>query len=106
MFVALYEFKVKPGRDEEFKSAWHVTTQGIYHEFGSMGSRLHTTEKPHVFIGYAQWPSKEIWASEKGELSNTYDRARKVMKNCIESSRVLYEMEVSNDYLHSVPFKV
>ena len=106
MFVALYEFKVKQGKAEEFKQAWFKTTQGIYAEFGSLGSRLHSTEQPDIFIGYAQWPYREQWAKDKGDLSSQYLAARSRMRDCLESSRTLYEMEVTNDYLHPVPFEV
>lgn len=104
MFIALYEFKVKAGMADDFRRSWLQTTRGIYREFGSLGSRLHQTSDPLIFVGYAQWPSKAQWAADKGALSPEYLNAREKMRACLESSRTLYEMEVSDDYLHDSAF--
>lgn len=105
MFIALYEFTVKKGKEESFRASWLKTTEGIYKEFGSIGSRLHATGKENVFIGYAQWPSREQWAKVKGELSPEYSQARRTMNDCIESSSILYELEVTDDYLQNKCFE-
>lgn len=104
MFIAIYEFKIKPGKEEQFRASWLKTTQGIYKEFGSIGSRLHATETSNVFIGYAQWPSKAQWAKDKGDLSPEYYQARQTMHDCIESSSTLHELEVTDDYLQANVF--
>lgn len=106
IFIALYEFKIKPGKEDDFRKAWLKTTKGIYQEFGSLGSRLHSTEKENIYIGYAQWPNREKWSSDKVELSVEYLSAWEEMKECIEESKTLYEMEVTDDYLHTVAFNV
>ncbi|NNG00405.1 MAG: antibiotic biosynthesis monooxygenase [Desulfobacteraceae bacterium] len=106
MFIALYEFKIKEGMSGTFQRSWLKTTQGIYHEFGSLGSRLHKTEDFLTFVAYAQWPSKEQWVKDKGDLGDEYFSARSEMWKCIADSRTVYEMEVTDDYLHSLPFVV
>ncbi len=106
MFVVMYEFIVKQGKEEQFRTSWLKTTEGIYKEFGSIGSRLHATEKENVFIGYAQWPSREQWEKDKGDLSPEYSQARQTMRDCIESSGTLYELEVTDDYLQSRCFEM
>lgn len=41
MFIAIYQFSVKPGHEHAFRQAWLALTQGIYLQRGSLGSRLH-----------------------------------------------------------------
>jgi heme-degrading monooxygenase HmoA len=100
MFIVVYKFKAKKGLESEFRSHWLTTTKSIYEESGSLGSRLHATEDPTVFIGYAQWPSKEKWAASQ-LTKPEHIQARNDMRKCLESSETLYEMEVVEDYLRS-----
>jgi len=103
MFVAVYEFEIKDGKDNEFRASWFKLTQGIYRECGSLGSRLHTTEKQNVFIAYAQWPDKETWQKNIGVHlgihSTEYIKARTDMQACLVSCKTLYKLEVLVDYL-------
>ncbi|GAB2196984.1 hypothetical protein [Sessilibacter sp. MAH4] len=104
MFIAVYEFEVIEGKEEVFRQYWLKTTQGIYQECGSLGSRLHKTNKLNIYVGYAQWPSKEIW--NNGNLTGEdYLAARNEMRKCLVSSKTIYEMQVTDDYLQSVEFK-
>nr|WP_202819689.1 antibiotic biosynthesis monooxygenase [Thaumasiovibrio occultus] len=104
MFVALYEFKVKPGKTEAFRQHWLETTKGIYQEFGSKGSRLHSTNDPLVYVGYAQWPDRQAWAEEKRFRNQKFATEREKMWGCLESSYTIYEMEVTDDYLQPTPY--
>ena len=61
MFIALYEFKIKPNKEKQFRAAWLKLTEGIYKNCGSFGSRLHSTQDKNIYIGYAQWPDKKNW---------------------------------------------
>ena len=99
MFVAVYRFKIKPGKLEDFKKAWAITTEGIEKEYGGLGSRLHSTENELVFIAYAQWPSREKWKEPKPTLSENYEFARRQMRMCVEESETLHELEVVEDLL-------
>lgn len=99
MFVVVYEFRIKDGSAEAFRTHWATTTQGILREYGSLGSRLHATADPNVFLAYAQWKSREQWQSPKNPLSDTYFKAREKMGACLESSSVLYELTVLDDLL-------
>ncbi|MBP0047943.1 antibiotic biosynthesis monooxygenase [Marinobacterium sp. AK62] len=103
MFIALYEFKIKPGTLAEFREAWLEVTKAIYKHCGSFGSRLHTTESPDVLMGYAQWPSREHWAKDHALSDEHYDLFRQKMRECLIESKTVYEMEVSDDYLQSSP---
>ena len=41
MFVAAYWWKVKPGKEAQFRAAWRRGTELIREHYGSLGSRLH-----------------------------------------------------------------
>ena len=104
MFIAVYEFEIKDGKDSEFRASWLKLTQGIYRECGSLGSRLHRTEKENVFIAYAQWPDKKIWKENIGVQSSEFIKARTDMQACLVAFKTLYELEVLDDYLQQAVF--
>lgn len=105
MFIAVYEFKVIQGRDEAFRSAWLKLTEGIYQSYGSRGSRLHISAQPNMYVAYAQWPSRDDWANPKGALPAEFDQAKAQMMACLESSKTVYELEVTDDFLQHKPFE-
>ncbi|GGD81049.1 antibiotic biosynthesis monooxygenase family protein [Croceicoccus mobilis] len=59
-FVAAYWWKVKPGKEEQFRAAWRRGTELIRERYGSLGSRLHRDEEGR-FIGIAEWPDRASW---------------------------------------------
>ena len=60
MFIAVYWWRVKPGKEEQFRQAWRRGTELITARYGSFGSRLHR-DRDGRFVGYAQWPDYETW---------------------------------------------
>lgn len=80
MIGVLIEFDVLEGEEQAFIDAWERTTEIIYQQFGSLGSRLHK-EASGLYVAYAQWPNKEqyqaehIWsetdAAVRAEMRNT-----------------------------------
>lgn len=64
MIGILLEFEVKKGFEDKFLKAWDETTEIIYRNFGSLGSRLHCEEEG-LYVAYAQWPSIEVYESEQ-----------------------------------------
>ena len=103
MFVAVYEFEIKEGTEASFREAWLEVTRGIYQHCGSLGSRLHTSDKPNVLVGYAQWPSREQWEKDHEIADDKFQQARNEMRRCLVQSRTVYKLEVSDDYLQSMP---
>ncbi len=101
MFIALYEMKVKAGKELEFEDAWAKATEAIYRVRGSCGSRLHTTEEAHLYIAYAQWPSEEIFDREvTSDLYTSEERSQFIrMKEATESIKILHRMSVLDDRL-------
>ena len=58
MIIYLYRWKLKPGKEEQFKKAWSYVTDQLREKSGSLGSRLHLGDDG-LWYGYAQWPSAE-----------------------------------------------
>jgi hypothetical protein len=73
----------------------------IYKNCGSYGSRLHTSDKPNILVGYAQWPSREQWEKISDLTDEGYQRARNEMRRCLVQSKTVYELEVCDDYLQT-----
>ena len=60
MFVAVYWWRVHPGKEEQFRAAWRRGTDLIREKYGSFGSRLHR-DADGRFVGYAEWPDEKTW---------------------------------------------
>ena len=57
MFIAVYWWRVHPGKEEQFRAAWRRGTDHIRDRYGSCGSRLHR-DADGRFVGYAEWPDE------------------------------------------------
>ncbi|MBU1294806.1 MAG: antibiotic biosynthesis monooxygenase [Gammaproteobacteria bacterium] len=101
MFIAVYEFEIKEGTEASFRNAWLEVTKAIYKNCGSFGSRLHTSDKPNILVGYAQWPSREQWEKITDLTDELYQSARNEMRRCLVQSKTVYELEVCDDYLQT-----
>ena len=60
MFVAVYWWRVQPGKEDQFRRAWRRGTEHITRIYGSYGSRLHR-ERDGRFVAYAEWPDETTW---------------------------------------------
>jgi peptide methionine sulfoxide reductase MsrB len=101
MFIAVYEFEIKEGTETSFRAAWFDVTKAIYKNCGSFGSRLHTSDKSNVLVGYAQWPSRDQWDKINDLVDGAYQSARNEMRSCLVQSKTIYELEVCDDYLQT-----
>jgi hypothetical protein len=52
MLAVIIEFDVIEGKETQFRHAWTETTEIIYRNFASLGSRLHQSDNGK-FIAYA-----------------------------------------------------
>ncbi len=59
MFVAVYWWRVHPGKEAQFREA-RRGTDAITRIYGSYGSRLHQ-DRDGRFVGYAEWPDEATW---------------------------------------------
>lgn len=56
--AVLYRWRLKPGRDAEFREAWTEGTRRIHETCGSHGAALHCDEDG-IYWSYALWPSED-----------------------------------------------
>lgn len=61
MFNVIYRWKLHPGQEAQFKSAWTEMTRFLREERGALGSRLHYSADEGMWIAYAQWPDRATW---------------------------------------------
>jgi len=60
MFVVLYRWRIRSGKEKQLREAWVSATKKIMVRYGALGSRLHLAEDGS-WVAYAQWPDKERW---------------------------------------------
>lgn len=97
MIVYLYRWKLKPGKEEEFKTAWAYVTQELREKCGSKGSRLHRGNDG-LYYGYAQWPSSEVRESAKLK-HEAIDKARATMIDATQEAFPEIVLDPVSDFL-------
>jgi quinol monooxygenase YgiN len=98
MVCVLYKFTVKSGCEDQFRYHWSTVTQWYYRHAGSLGSRLHRVSTGE-FIAYAQWPSRAQWEQQRDRPDAALQVHRRAMREACEQIEVLYELEMTDDYL-------
>jgi heme-degrading monooxygenase HmoA len=103
MYCVVYEFRVKAGSEKVFESSWAKATEAIHRVCGSLGSRLHRTAEPLVYVAYAQWPSRAVFEREVPDSAYTAEeRAQRLtMKESLESIKRVYFLEMLDDRLQA-----
>ena len=105
MIAVILEFDVIEGKEAEFRKYWLETTQVIYKNFGSLGSRLHSADNGK-FIAYAQWPNhstyekSQIWPDDQIVLR---DKMRATLVT--GKPTLLYKLDVDSDSLQTKVFE-
>ena len=97
MIIYLYRWKLKPGKEEQFKKAWCYVTEQLREKSGSLGSRLHFGDNG-LWYGYAQWPSKEQRTRNRLTHSVIVE-ARELMKDATQEELPDIVLESMSDYL-------
>jgi heme-degrading monooxygenase HmoA len=103
MFVVVYWWRVKPGKEEQFREAWRRGTLEINRIYGSLGSRLHR-EADGRFVGIAEWPDQQTW-ERAFRAKMVYDDvdARRMFVDAIADApadgRPLLTLQVTDDLL-------
>jgi len=101
MFVAVYWWRVRPGKEEQFRAAWRRGTELITARYGSLGSRLHRASDGR-FIGVAEWPDRPSWqAAFDAKMVYDEPETRAAFVDAIEEAaqEPLLLMEVTDDLL-------
>lgn len=99
MFIAVYEWEVVPGKEEQFRAAWRRGTELIRERYHSCGSRLHRTRDGR-FVGVAEWPDEARW-QHAYDQKMTYDEpeTRARFLDAVTSGKLLLAMELTDDLL-------
>jgi quinol monooxygenase YgiN len=97
MFAVMYRWRLKPGTESQFASAWAERTRAIASQEGGLGSRLHRSDDGW-FVAYAQWPSRAAWEAFMAK-SAAPTPAGTLMGSCIETREVPLCLEVVADLL-------
>lgn len=79
MFVALYRWRLKSGREREFTRSWEAVTEAIRRDCGSHGSALFRGDDGRYWA-IAIWPDRET--RERCSPAVETELAR--MTDCIE----------------------
>ena len=98
MFCVLYTFTVTPSHEDQCRQHWLDVTKHLYQHAGSLGSRLHRASQVE-YIGYAQWTSRDQWDQQRERSDAELQRHRQAMRECCEEIEVLYELDVTDDWL-------
>jgi heme-degrading monooxygenase HmoA len=103
VFVAVYWWRVKPGKEAQFREGWRRGTAAITRIYGSYGSRLHQ-DADGRFVGMAEWPDRETW-KKAFDAKMIYDdaEARAMFLDAIAEAPPggvpAFAMEVTDDLL-------
>ena len=106
MFVAVYCWRVHPGKEQQFRTAWRRGTELITEKYGSYGSRLHR-DRDGRFVGYAEWPDEQAW-QRAFEAKMVYDdpETRAAFVDAVAEVPVngepVFTMTVTDDLLRRV----
>ena len=102
MFVVLYRWRIKPGAEDRFATAWAEATRSLL-AHGSLGSRLHAGNDG-CWYGYAQWPDMQTRASAFS--SDAQQGASLRMRECIAESLPEIVLTPVSDFLLPLPTPV
>src|SRR3954470_9205135 len=105
MFAVIYQCYLKPGREGDFRQAWHLIASYFVEKRGALGSCLHKAEGGK-WIAYSRWPDKATrdasWPGDNApssELPVEIRQAILVVKDCIDQDQKLPDicMDVVTD---------
>ncbi|OGT21947.1 MAG: hypothetical protein A3C55_02495 [Gammaproteobacteria bacterium RIFCSPHIGHO2_02_FULL_42_13] len=112
MIAVIYRFRLKPGREEEYKRHWQNVVNYFREHRGAIGSTLHQSNDG-LWCVYSLWPSEEIrdqaWplTSEIREDSKTLavyiEQELAHMKACVEEKLPDIKLNMVNDLLMTNP---
>ncbi|HEY9718955.1 MAG TPA: VOC family protein [Trichormus sp.] len=100
MFCVIYQWQVKPEREQDFRGTWRTLTEAIFAQHGALGSRLHKSDDGS-WIAYAQWPSRDLWENRAETLGVELARSRQ--SEClIDKVKVLHTLTMTDNLLQPI----
>ena len=99
----LYRWRLHPGREPAFETAWATVTRHLQAAHGSFGSRLHRGDDG-LWYAYAAWPSVAHRAAAFGaEAPETVATAADTMQACVAESFPEIQLTPTCDLLDGLP---
>ncbi len=98
MFIVIYSFQVKKGRENDLRKSWTEMTKLIIKYKGALGFRLHQADN-NLFIAYAQWPDKATWENKTNLMPKIAKEYSQYMTDCCTKIKTEYTMKVVEDLL-------
>lgn len=96
MFIVLYRWRIKLGKETQFIEGWSEVTDYFRQNWDSLGSRLHRGNDG-LFYGYAQWKSE---ADRENAFENAIElEGSAKMSEAIEERFEPIILEKLSDYL-------
>jgi ribosomal-protein-alanine N-acetyltransferase len=106
--AVLYRWRLKPGRDADFREAWAEGTRRIHDTCGSHGAALNQDEDG-IYWSYAVWPDEAVRKACFKENDWFSQDCFVTMQDCITERFEEIRLEVTNSELvpppkpHAVP---
>ncbi len=104
MYAVAYRWKIIPGKERQFETAWAAGTGAIAREFDGWGSRLHVGDDGHYYA-YAQWPDRATYdAAMESRMRHSDDEARAAYRDAIaeDGFEVIFAGEMLSDLLRPI----
>jgi heme-degrading monooxygenase HmoA len=90
MYLTLYQWKVKPGKESQFIQAWARLTEHLQLKTPSLSGSLHKTIQGS-YVALIEWPSQKDWEHQS---SVSIDLSlQKEMMETVEDIEALFAME-------------
>jgi hypothetical protein len=104
MFLVIYEWRAKPGKEALFRKAWRRGTVAITARYGSHGSRLCQTSDGR-FVGVAEWPDEAGWrtAMAKGMAHDDLEAQAMLAEAVQDGGAPILAMPVLDDLIRRPP---
>ena len=96
MFTVIYNFDVRPGREQEFLDAWAFITRDFIRNRGSLGSRMHK-DKHGRYVAIALWPDRASWEAKPTDPAPELVAARETMMKACDLLRTEAELDTVLD---------
>lgn len=94
MYVTLYQWRIKTGKEKQFSEAWTKLTQQLQATVPGLSGRLHKTPQGS-FLATIDWPSLQAWESQ--DAKNIDFSLQQQLMDSIEDVESVIPMEVVSE---------
>ena len=91
MYITLYQWQLKPGKEQQFIEAWTRLTTRLQNTAPQVSAKLLKTLQGE-WVALIEWPSQKEWESQTNE--NIDLLAQKSLMECVQELQNLVPMEV------------